>query len=368
MKGDVRTDSISSSLFLKTARNSGVEKIRPYPRKWETHTINTVGELNLVAKQSSGNGDRPCEVRHDVPAVFFSTGGHTGNFYHEFSDGIVPLYITSQHMNRKVVFAILEYHDWWFTKYRDVLGQLTDFPIVDFNRDRRVHCFPQAIVGLKFHDILAVDPALMENATRRTMVDFHDLLDRAFAKDEKTDESSKRKPKLVIMSRKGSRELTNQESVVELAVDIGFDVEVLAAERTTDIGMMYRKLESSDVIMGVHGAGLTNFIFMRPKSVLIQVIPLGLRRHAENCFGKAAKKYGLNYIPYEIGVEESSLREEYDRNDPVLVDPKSITRKGWDITRKIYVDHQNVRLNLQRFRKSLLLAFEYCNSNRRTDG
>ncbi|EPS61163.1 glycosyltransferase [Genlisea aurea] len=374
MKGDVRTDSISSSLLLYTDRNpTGIEKIRPYTRKWETHTMDTIDELNLILKPSSGNSDHRCDVRHEVPAVFFSTGGYTGNLYHEFNDGILPLYITSHHMNRRVVFAILEYHDWWFTKYGDVLRQLSEFPIIDFNRDRRVHCFPEATVGLKIHDELAIDPALMENATKRTMVDFHDMLDRAyaprisgFAKDEETDESSKRKPKLVIVSRKGSREITNEASLVELAAEIGFTVEVLRPERTTELALIYWKLESSDVMVGVHGAAMTHFMFMRPKSVFIQVIPLGTRWPAENYYGEPARKYGLKYVPYEIGAKESSLREKYDRNDPVLVDPESVAGKGWEVTKKIYLDHQNVRLNLPRFRKRLVRAFEYCNRRRMT--
>ena len=32
--------------------------------------------------------------------------------YHEFNDGILPLFVTAHHLRRRVVLVILEYHDW----------------------------------------------------------------------------------------------------------------------------------------------------------------------------------------------------------------------------------------------------------------
>ena len=41
-----------------------------------------------------------CDIRHltGVPAVVFSMGGYTGNVYHEFSDGLIPLCNRSRHV------------------------------------------------------------------------------------------------------------------------------------------------------------------------------------------------------------------------------------------------------------------------------
>ncbi|ESW34165.1 hypothetical protein PHAVU_001G130200 [Phaseolus vulgaris] len=399
MKGDIRTHSASSSILLYNPRSADNvsaeeelqhEKIKPYTRKWETSVMNTIDELSLVSKKVNDVGG--CDVHHDVPAVFFSNGGYTGNVYHEFNDGIIPLYITSQHFNKKVVFVILEYHNWWIMKYGDILSQLSDFPPIDFRGDNRTHCFPEAIVGLRIHDELTVDSALMRG--NKSIVDFRNLLDQAYwprirgliqkeeriaqEKSREQDSSSqssetseqqyikqqvqenpRKKPKLVILSRSGSRAITNENLLVKMAKEIGFMVEILKPGRTTELAKIYRTLNASDVMIGVHGAAMTHFMFLRPGSVFIQVVPLGTTWAAETYYGEPARKLGLKYTGYQIHPRESTLYEKYDKNDPILRDPTSINKKGWEYTKKIYLDSQNVILDLGRFRKRLHRAYEY---------
>lgn len=383
MKGDIRTHSSSSSVFLYTSKSSGTgnnqlrrEKIRPYTRKWETSTMSTIDELTLIVNNNSNNNNHhKCDVNHDVPAVFFSTGGYTGNVYHEFNDGLIPLYITSQKYNKKVVFVILEYHDWWVMKYGNVLTHLSDYEPIDFNGDKRVHCFRESVIGLRIHDELTVDSSLIEG--RKTIKDFRDVLDKGYKpriegliREEerqiadlkipvKVVEESKKKPKLVIVSRNGSRAIMNERLLVKMASKIGFSVTVLKPERTTELAKIYRELNSSDVMVGVHGAAMTHFLFMNPGSVFIQVVPLGTSWAAETYYGEPAKKLGLRYIGYEILPRESSLYEEYESDDPVLRDPNSVNDRGWEFTKKIYLDRQKVRLNLVRFRKRLVRSYIY---------
>lgn len=394
MKGDVRTDSAKSSVFLYSGNGSidyvlgekmGIllhEKIKPYTRKWE-QIMDTVTQLDLFVKKGNSRIDHHCDVRHDVPAVFFSTSGYTGNLYHEFNDGILPLYITSQHLKKKVVFVNLDYHNWWILKYGDIVSQLTEFPVIDFSGDNRTHCFPEAIVGLRIHDELTIDPSLMKG--NKTIADFRNLLDQAYwprirglIQDEEREKLAPspslvvppaetlkfknldlKKPKLVIISRSGSRELTNEGSLVKLAEDIGFSVEIVKPVRTSELARIYRVLNSSDVMIGVHGAAMTHFLYMRAGSVFIQIIPLGTDWAAETYFGDPAVRFGLKYIGYKILPKESSLSDHYKEDDPVLIDPDSVNQKGWQVTKEVYLDHQNVRLNLARFQKRLLRAYYY---------
>ncbi|KAL2480668.1 Glycosyltransferase family 61 protein [Abeliophyllum distichum] len=273
-------------------------------------------------------------------------------------------------------------------KYGDILSQLSDFPAIDFSGDKRVHCFPEAIVGLRIHDELTVDSSLMEG--NKTIRDFRDLLDRAYwprirglIREEEEDQAQSNmeksalspssnnlietikekqesnRPKLVIVSRNGSRAITNEDLLVKMAEDIGFVVEILRPQRTTELAKTYRVLNSSDVMIGVHGAAMTHFLFMKPGSVFIQVIPLGTDWAAETYYGEPAVKFGLRYIGYKILPKESSLYDDYDKNDPILIDPQSVNDKGWEFTKKIYLDRQTVRLNLGRFRKRLLRVYYY---------
>ena len=46
------------------------EKIRPYTRKWENVTMDTIDELDLIAKKEHSGVNHPYDVRHDVLAVF----------------------------------------------------------------------------------------------------------------------------------------------------------------------------------------------------------------------------------------------------------------------------------------------------------
>ncbi|XP_044504924.1 xylan glycosyltransferase MUCI21-like [Mangifera indica] len=405
MRGDVRTSSASSSVFLYNSGNSNGfvmnyisnivegefqhEKIKPYTRKWETSVMDTIDELDLVSKKESAAINHRCDVQHDVPAVFFSTGGYTGNVYHEFNDGILPLFITSQHLKKKVVFVILEYHNWWIMKYGNILSHLSDYPAIDFSGDERIHCFPEAIVGLRIHDELTVDPSLMQGS--KTIVDFRNILDRAYwprirglIQDEEREAQEKlreklslspssktsseiirnvgdnllKKPKLVVLSRNGSRAITNENLLVKMAEDIGFRVEVARPDRTTELAKIYWALNSSDVMVGVHGAAMTHFLFMKPGSVFIQIIPLGTDWAAETYYGEPARKLGLEYVSYPVLPTESSLYDIYDKDDPVLRDPTSINNRGWQYTKSIYLG-QNVKLNFRRFHKRLVRAYGY---------
>ncbi|KAG0574131.1 hypothetical protein KC19_VG236600 [Ceratodon purpureus] len=121
-----------------------MEKLKPYTRKWEEGSMSTVNEVMRTSQIANPNRRLPkCDVHHKVPGVIFSTGVYTGNLYHEFNDGLIPLFITSQHLRREVVVIISSFHDWWYTKYQDVVGQISKYKLIDLDSDKRVHCFPK---------------------------------------------------------------------------------------------------------------------------------------------------------------------------------------------------------------------------------
>ncbi|XP_062231299.1 xylan glycosyltransferase MUCI21-like [Phragmites australis] len=380
--GDVRTDPSTSSVLLYNApRGSAPEKVRPYTRKFEDGIMSTIDEVTILPvlgayNASAGGGSlrRRCDVRHPrgVPAVVFSTGGYTGNVYHEFSDGLIPLFITAQRFAGEVVFVVLEYHYWWLGRYGAVLERLTNYKVVDFRYDRRVHCFSEMIVGLRIHGELVVDPKLMPNG--KSIKDFQALLHQGYSRKPVSSFSSAEtpvplplappsrpcprpaKPKLVIFIRKQNRVLLNLPHVVTACRRAGFAPHVMNLRRQTPLPAIHAALASADAMVAVHGAAVTHFLFMHPGSVLLQIVPVGLDWAAGAFYGKPAQQLGLGYLEYKVAPEESSLAAEYGLNSTVVRDPSVISSRGWWEMKKVYMDRQNVTVNIKRFGELLRAA------------
>ncbi|XP_024543058.1 EGF domain-specific O-linked N-acetylglucosamine transferase-like isoform X1 [Selaginella moellendorffii] len=348
LQGDVRVKGSNLTVALTSANQSAhsnvLAKIRPYTRKWEK-MMKTIGEVNMVSLPKSKQ--MACDVRHSVPAVIFSTGGYTGSIFHDFNDGLVPLFITAQRFKGEVVFMVLQFKHWWPGKYAPILKHLTHYPVVDFDREQLVHCFPEVIVGLRIHGDLLIEEGLAGTSMRS----FQNLLDIALNPGQVV--LPKTKPMLVLVNRETSRVIVNRNETIALAEKLGYEVHTFAPNFNTRLSEIYSLLHSADVLIGVHGAALTHFLFMRPGSTLIQIIPFGLNGPAETCFGRPAEKAGLNYVGYQILPSESTLSDEFGLNHTVIVNPDEVTAKGWTERKRIYLDGQNIRLHLPRLEQIL---------------
>ena len=155
---------------------------------------------------------------------------------------------------------------------------------------------------------------------------------------------------------------------MKLSKKVGFNVQVLRPNSRMPLADIFKILRSSDAMMGVVGCALTHLLFMRPGAVFIQVLPLGTEWAAEANYGLPAKEIGLQYIPYRIKPSESSLSRVYDKDDIVLKDPEAIASKGWDVTKKVFLDKQTVRIDLGRFVESLNTSYKYLVRRRKMYG
>ncbi|XP_068638819.1 alpha-1,3-arabinosyltransferase XAT3-like isoform X2 [Aristolochia californica] len=340
MTGDVRVHGNSSEVFLVSspmdakAGNASLE-IKPYPRKKDPGAMANVNKLTLKLLK--------------------------GNLFHDFSDVLVPLFLTTRHFHGEVQFVITDYKSWWVNRYSAVLKQLSNYGIIDFDRDNRTHCFQAAHVGLKFHKELSIDSTRTPQGY--SMHDFSKFLRSSYSLQRETaikvNDGSNKKPRLLIISRKRSRSFTNEGEIGELARSLGFEVIVAEANLSTDFSKFLHIVNSCDVLMGVHGAGLTNLVFLPTNAVVIQIIPLGrLGSFGRADFGVPAIDMKLRYLEYKIKENESSLIEHYPLNHPVFRNPISIHRRGWTAIKSVYLDNQNVKLDVVRFRSTLLEALE----------
>ncbi|VAH85516.1 unnamed protein product [Triticum turgidum subsp. durum] len=371
MAGEVRTDAASLSFLLfppqapnGTANDANAtvaekeERVRPYTRKWEKHLMANIQEVRLRAARPDEADAHRCDVRHDAPALVMTAGGYTGNLFHAFNDGFLPAWLTVQHLRRRVVLAVLAYNPWWAGTFRELVSGLSDHHVIDLLHDKRTHCFPGAIVGTRFHGILAVEPARTKD--NRTLVDFHDFLAGGYKDDSTPPEATQqqqqpRRPRLGLYSRKGTRVIENEAAVARLAESVGFDVSILETANGAPLSSEYAAVSACDVLVGVHGADLTKLLFLRPRrAALLQIAPLGVPHVARGCYEKATAMMEMQYEQYDAAANESSLVRKYPADDVVLRDPEAATReRGWDLTARVYLGGQNVSLDLGRFGDTL---------------
>ncbi|KAI3987794.1 hypothetical protein MKX01_028528 [Papaver californicum] len=329
-----------------------VHKIKPYPRKLDNTAMSHVKELTLITTSSTTKIH--CQIQHQAPALVFSAEGYTGNLFHDFNDGIVPLFVTIRSLFPNGDYPILVVstsHDWWFSKYAELLGSFTPHPIIYLENSTETHCFPSTTtIGLISHGYMTINSTLLPNPDN--FVGFRYLLGASY--DGITEHNwpirkrRRKRPILVLVGRMASaqvgRVILNQADVEFLTTRVGFEVAIF---------------EPNDhAMVGVHGAALTHSLFLRPGSVLIQVVPLGIDWLAETYFGNSAKEMGLEYMKYKIEGKESSLAEMYVKNHLALKNPNGFMKNNWSIQKDIYLKEQNVRIDLVRFGKYLKSAYK----------
>ncbi|KAM3198345.1 hypothetical protein ACQJBY_073472 [Aegilops geniculata] len=248
---------------------------------------------------------------------------------------------------------------WWLDKYQPLLRGLSHHAVIDMDRQSaEVLCYPHVVVGLSFHKEMSIDTAKTVGG-HYSMADFARLARRSYGLERDTairllhgsdNIKSPRRPRLLIISRKTTRAFTNMGAVAQAAAMIGYEVIVGEAEQHSDLPAFARLVNSCDVLVGVHGAGLTNLVFLPPGAVVVQVVPLGgLEAMARDDFGEPAGDMGLGYVQYGIAVGESTLAELYPRDRRVLRDLA---------LRSEYPVGQNVTLDVARFSGALSRALE----------
>uniref|UniRef100_A0A453JIB4 Uncharacterized protein n=1 Tax=Aegilops tauschii subsp. strangulata TaxID=200361 RepID=A0A453JIB4_AEGTS len=158
-------------LYVPPAEERGSDgpewAIKDQSRKY----LSDIKEVNVKTLSAAQSLVAPeCTSRHTVPAVVFAMNGIIGNPWHDFSDLLLPLFITTRAYDGEVQFLVTELQPWFVDKYRLILTNLSRYDIVDFNKDIGVRCYPHIIVGLRSHGDLSIDPA--RTPQNYTMLDF----------------------------------------------------------------------------------------------------------------------------------------------------------------------------------------------------
>ncbi|CAN0916138.1 Alpha-1,3-arabinosyltransferase XAT3 [Linum grandiflorum] len=342
----------STSNTTTSSSSSSSWTIKPYPV--DDNNPGSVATVTTwsVKMVSSDHNFPPCpeHMVHHSPGIFFSLGGYAGNHFHGFADVLVPLFATARPFNRQVELVVSDPQPWMLDKIKPILQALSRYDVVVIDNGRiSSHCFKRLILGLKGRH--------RRSESQYTIQDFRSFLRSVYSlnKTTSTKPDNKYVPQLMIMSRKRSRVLTNADQIAMLAASLGYKVLAVAEPGDLNMSRTAEMINQCDVVVGVHGAGLTNMVFLPDDAVLIQVVPLYLDWQATTYYGEPARGMSLKYLEYKIGRGESSLSQQYAPNDTVFTDPFSFQ---WEAFRSVYLENQNVTLDLQRFKPTLLKAFE----------
>ncbi|KAL6584086.1 hypothetical protein OROMI_003375 [Orobanche minor] len=367
INGDIRIHGNSSTIYVASRTSSAggnntntwpTTSIRPYARKGDTFIMNkyvTRWNINHRLRTSLPN----CHHHFKAPAMLFSAGGYSGNHFHDFTDTLIPLYLTSRQFNGKVLFLIADQRSSWFKKYKPVLDKLSDHDTIDVNKENKMLCFVRVIIGLRSHKEFGIDPlqppyysmGQFRHFLRSTL-----SLRRDYVVCHKGRPRPRPPPRMLIISRRNNRFITNQAEIADKARGLGFNVVV--KETGWNMSVTAKQVNSFDVLIGVHGAGLTNMVFLPENGVVIQIIPFGADLWARPYFGLPAKDMGLRYLEYKVSLNESSLWGKYPADGEVYRDPGAIYKKGFVEFHSVYLNKQDVTLDFDRFRDVLLKAFE----------
>jgi protein O-GlcNAc transferase len=203
--------------------------VRPYPRKEDEMAMKQVSPVQIL----SGNATSPaCDFNHDVPVVVFSSGGFTGNLFHEFNELIIPLFITCHHFRSHLQFVVTDFKPWWVKKYSRILTHLSRFEVINPAKDRAVHCFPRAVIGFKYHDNLALNST--NTPEGYTVFDFKQFLRESYNLKIESVPNIK-KPVFVLISRRKTRMFMNEDEMVGVMKELGFQVVVATANRMSNL-------------------------------------------------------------------------------------------------------------------------------------
>jgi hypothetical protein len=359
--GDVRINSTALSVFLVPATSSEYHewKVRPYSRK-DMADVKMATVTQLQDKAAAP----PCTVTYSIPAVIFALSGLTGNFWHDFTDVLVPLFIASRQYSGEVQFLITNMRPWWPVAYKTILKGLSKYDAVDLDADvAHVRCFPHVTVGIHQHKDMSIFPEWSPGG-RLTMPDFTRFLRDVYSLPRGAPASLIRepgkRPRLLLVHRGHTRRIMNEDDVLQAAEAAGFEAVVMDLRRNVTVDEQAPLVNSFDALLGVHGAGLTNSLFLPPGGVLIQVVPYGnMDVLARMEFGEPAKDMGLKYLDYIVSAEESTLLEMLGPEHPAIKDPDSVHRSGWDKMTDFYLIKQSVRINITHFAPTLAQAFDY---------
>jgi hypothetical protein len=138
--------------------------------------------------------------------------------------------------------------------------------------------------------------------------------------------------RVTALTRTGPRALLNlaalERQIAAMGQKLGIKAlfQVVDFKRDVPFEQQVSTMQASNVLVAAHGAGNANYIFMRPKSAVIEIFPFSYRAGPFNMF---AKIFGLDYR-YAMARPQTDVFKECMNRHERKPDIKSYAFSMWD--------------------------------------
>jgi hypothetical protein len=268
------------------------------------------GSLKNKAKFKIKNVLRKKQVVRDK-VVWCLDGFSTGGYYHWITEILPRLWMVKEELPG-MYFAIPDYFfdKWPFSKEFFALLGVKNFLVIE---NQRKYLIESLILPTRPGDPFYRQHIPLANGVR-------------WLQQSANKVSSQKFGKRIFISRgkAGYRKIVNEEELIPVLKKYEFDIlyfEELSLSEQISV------CENAEVLMGLHGAGLTNLVFLPSGSKVIEIRPSNTY-HMYNCFFTLSHHFDCEYNFVLCNYAPSTLPTEKRIDDhSVIVDPKQVDEK-----------------------------------------
>lgn len=281
--------------------------------------------------------DMKCDITIDRPTIIMKLDA-TVNLYHHFCD-FVNLYLTL-HLNNSwsydrniLIWDMIPYHSNFGLTWK----AFTDHPILDLSpyAGRRV-CFkdvtfsllPRMVFGMYYNMplISGCSGSGVFHAFNRHLMHRLEIPDRFNYADDRHDGRHSRTIRVTLISRKTKfRQILNEGELIAALKTSSpyFNIRVVDFNHRMPFKEQLDIIANTDILIGIHGAGLTHTLFLPDYGVLFELFNC----EDENCYKDLARLRGVLYLTWE---RMDKVTSESEGHHPTMGPHKKFTNYSFD--------------------------------------
>eukprot|EP00164_Ancoracysta_twista_P010836 GFYU01016485.1.p1 GENE.GFYU01016485.1~~GFYU01016485.1.p1 ORF type:complete len:490 (-),score=136.94 GFYU01016485.1:51-1520(-) len=347
---------VGGKFFLSKAQYDAAEPLMKNGGLWPSmsgnltyvqheYTVSTVGEPLSerpralpfkVDAMTSAVESAPCDETIAAPSYLFAMK-HRYNYHHFLLETLVPLYQTMVEtgtvrldeveasgavsgVNRNVRLFDLGPH--FDAGYLKLLGAFSDHPLQNTDKlppNYKV-CMKSAVVGLsdKLSGAEAVDLKEFKEDPRTEQ--FQTFAKVVLAHFTKQKPEMPTEPKVTILNRRKNRKILNDKDVLKVFTNKGLNAEIVYTEDLS-LDQQMKVFGSTTILVGMHGAGFINMIYLPPKASIIHLWPYKTSKITDTQ-ERVAKILDLPFFEWDNQDIKTSFMEQGGQHYPFAdIDP-----------------------------------------------